>query len=153
MLLTAYRHSRLDCRPDFRKDNQTMNLIFLPLRQMTTLNRNYTGHAQSTDVLAFDFSHGGIQAGHGGEKGTLAAEIYVCPDVALQAARTYSMTPAYELFLYLVHGMLHLAGHDDHDPVARQRMRRAEKQVMDAIFITEYPETFFAWKRVGRESR
>jgi len=33
----------------------------------------------------------------------------------------------------VVHGTLHLLGHDDHAPAARARMRRAEREVLGAL--------------------
>ena len=35
--------------------------------------------------------------------------------------------------LYLVHGTLHLLGHDDHDDADRERMRDAESAVLERL--------------------
>jgi probable rRNA maturation factor len=35
--------------------------------------------------------------------------------------------------LYVVHGTLHLLGHDDHGALERARMRRAERRVLAAL--------------------
>jgi ssRNA-specific RNase YbeY (16S rRNA maturation enzyme) len=35
--------------------------------------------------------------------------------------------------LYVVHGLQHLLGYDDHDPGDRARMRRAEARLLEAI--------------------
>jgi ssRNA-specific RNase YbeY (16S rRNA maturation enzyme) len=34
--------------------------------------------------------------------------------------------------LYVIHGMLHLAGYDDQDPGARRRMRERERALLNA---------------------
>ena len=38
-----------------------------------------------------------------------------------------------ELVLYVVHGVLHLCGFDDHDPADRARMRDAEARVLEHL--------------------
>ena len=38
-----------------------------------------------------------------------------------------------EIALYVVHGLLHACGHDDHAPRARARMRVAEREVLARI--------------------
>ena len=38
-----------------------------------------------------------------------------------------------ELTLYLVHGWLHLAGHDDRAPGPRRAMRRAEAAALEVL--------------------
>ena len=61
------------------------------------------------------------------------AEVYVCPDVAVEYSAKFGTTPSRELVLYLVHGMLHLAGEDDLEEEARLSMRKAENRVMTAL--------------------
>ncbi len=63
----------------------------------------------------------------------LAGVLIVCPAVAAKACRRYGTTPEDELLLYLVHGMLHLAGEDDLNPRAKRRMRRREAQILAAL--------------------
>jgi len=65
----------------------------------------------------------------------VAAEIYVCPDVAGTAGPAYGNTPSREMVLYAVHGMLHLANYDDLEPAAQKRMRAAEHRVMSALQV------------------
>ena len=46
---------------------------------------------------------------------------------------------ARETALYLVHGALHLLGHDDHDDADRERMRGAESAVLDRLGYARDP--------------
>jgi probable rRNA maturation factor len=74
-----------------------------------------------TDVLAFDL--GELGAGPAGE-------VYVSVERARAVARARGLAPEHELALYVVHGCLHLCGHDDREPRARARMRAAERAVL-----------------------
>jgi probable rRNA maturation factor len=40
-----------------------------------------------------------------------------------------------ELLLYVVHGVLHCLGHDDHDPDAAARMHAEEDRVLAAVGV------------------
>ena len=92
---------------------------------MARLNAGFLGHGGCTDVLAFGLGGAGAGPGPG-----VAGEIYICPAVAAAAALRFGTSLADECVLYAVHGMLHLVGFDDGEPVARRAMRRAERRVM-----------------------
>lgn len=61
-------------------------------------------------------------------------EIFVCPAVAIQYANKRELDPYEETSLYVVHGLLHLLGHDDQDPKARRVMRKKEKSCMEYLY-------------------
>jgi len=101
---------------------------------MQGLNSDYLGHDAPTDVLAFD-----LRDDSGADEPLpVVAEIYICLDVAVNAASQYSTSVAYEVLLYIVHGMLHLVGENDHEQIERRRMRRAETRVMRGL-QAEFP--------------
>ena len=80
----------------------TVSVTFLSSQRMRTLNRRALGHDRSTDVIAFRLHHDGM----------LAADIYVCPEVARRAARNLGIAEREELTRLVVHGTLHALGHD-----------------------------------------
>ena len=84
---------------------------------MRTLNKRYLGHDYVTDVLTFDL-------------GDNQAEIIICPAVASANAKTHQTSTDKELLLYAIHGILHLAGYDDHRPEDIVKMRRMEKKLL-----------------------
>jgi probable rRNA maturation factor len=84
---------------------------------MRTINREYLKHDYVTDVLTFDLSEG-------------QGEIIICPQVALSNARFYQNSTAKELVLYVIHGILHLAGYDDHAPADIAQMRKMENSLL-----------------------
>ncbi len=62
-----------------------------------------------------------------GERPGVYGEVYVNCDQALRVApRRRGWSPAKELLLYVAHGMDHLSGADDLNPVDYSRMRRRE---------------------------
>jgi probable rRNA maturation factor len=108
-------------------------------RAMTTLHRRYLGGNEPTDVLAFDL-------GCNRRKGLLDAEIVLCADLARTRGAACASRPATrnrqsaiaravraELALYLVHGLLHMAGYDDDTPTAARRMHAREDELLSEL--------------------
>lgn len=100
---------------------------------LALLHEQWLGDPSPTDVLAFDLSDGAPD--EPGPQG----EIYVSVDCARRVARQLGGDPARELALYLVHGALHLCGHDDHEPSERARMRAAEAEVLAELGFAPGP--------------
>ncbi len=87
-------------------------------KHMQTINQLYLGHDYVTDVLTFDL--------------TDTAEIVICPSMATKNAKTYGNSVNREILLYVIHGLLHLSGYDDHTPKDIQRMRLTEERLLKA---------------------
>jgi len=96
-------------------------VVFVTDRELARLHARHLGDPSRTDVMAFDL---------GEEGGGPAGEVFVSVERARAVARARDLAPERELALYVVHGCLHLCGHDDHAPRARARMRRAERAVL-----------------------
>src|SRR5688572_16001016 len=92
-------------------------------REIRRINRRFLGHDWATDVIAFPLGDGG-----GSARGP-DGEVVVSLERAVAQARARGHAWRAELALYLVHGVLHLQGHDDHAPAARRRMLAAERRV------------------------
>ena len=93
---------------------------------MATLHERYLGKSGPTDVLSFDLDTDR-------SCGRIEGEIVVCTDIARRRAaqRNRSLQAARaELALYVVHGILHLAGYDDHAPGASRRMHLREDDIL-----------------------
>ena len=110
-----------------------LQIIILDAKRMAELNERHLQHHGSTDVLTFDLrSQSPLSDGESPDE-RVTAEVYVCPEVAIQYAKEHQLDPSRELLLYAVHGMLHLAGYDDIDDDDRAQMRRAEAIVMKKL--------------------
>lgn len=96
---------------------------------MSAAHERWSGVAGTTDVLTFDLSEPGRTVG------PLDADILVCFDEAERQARLRGHSPERELLLYIVHGILHCLGHDDHDEAAAARMHALEDRTLAAIGV------------------
>jgi len=97
--------------------------------RMRALNRQYLAHDYPTDVLSFvlDRDEG---------TGSLEGEVIVSADYAAREATRYGWTTDDELLLYVIHGCLHLVGHDDRTPECQTAMRAAEAKHLAAFGLT-----------------
>lgn len=86
------------------------------------LNARYLRTRKTTDVLAFDL--------HAPGPSRLMGEVIVCADTARRQARRLGVSVALELDLLVVHGLLHLAGWDDHEPREARLMHEREREIL-----------------------
>ena len=100
-----------------------LSLVFLTDPALARLHADFLDDPTTTDVITFE---GNPQLG-------TAGEICVSADTAAAYARAHRRDFSTELTLYLVHGWLHLAGHDDLEPARKRAMRRAEGRAMRAL--------------------
>ena len=105
-----------------------LEITILGTLEMTRLNETFLRHRGSTDVLTFDYTEGP-------RKTALRGEILVCADEArIQAARFHTSWQS-ELVRYLVHGVLHLSGYDDHSKASRRKMKREEARLLKELAL------------------
>ena len=95
------------------------------------LNRRYRGKAGPTDVLSFSQ----LEGEHGELAGNLLGDVVISLETAARQARSAHRGLDSEVVRLLVHGILHLLGHDhEHDDEARvmQRLERRLRRVVAA---------------------
>lgn len=82
-----------------------ISVAFVGRATIGRLNREYLSHEGPTDVISF---------GMGRETRGMPAvgDIYICPEVAARNARRIGVPVSQELARLVVHGTLHVAGHD-----------------------------------------
>lgn len=98
---------------------------------MHELNRQYLAHDYPTDVLSFALLDEPPQR--------LEGQIIVSVDTAAACAADAGWSAADEVLLYVIHGTLHLAGHDDHSPEAAAAMLAAEAAALAELGIERSP--------------
>ncbi len=91
--------------------------------KMHELNRRYLQHDYPTDVLSFVLARDK-------KAGSLEGEIIASSDYAAREAADYGWTAEDELLLYVIHGCLHLVGHDDTTAKEKADMRAAEAKYL-----------------------
>ena len=101
-------------------------------RRMARLHERWTAVPGPTDVLTFDLAD--VPGA-----GSIHGDIAVSAETARRVAREVGWPPRSELAYYVVHGLAHLLGHDDHEPAARRRMRACERRLLAAAGLPAPP--------------
>ena len=92
---------------------------------MRRLNRTWRGVGRRTDVLAFPLET--PEAG-----GHLVGQVVVSAETGARQARQIGVALRMELDLLVTHGVLHLVGYDDRDPVEARLMHERERDILSA---------------------
>jgi len=129
-------HDRFTPAPGAPAPAGELSVVFLTDAALAALHGRFLDDPTTTDVITFAADPA---LGTGGE-------ICVSADTAARCARERGADLAGELALYLVHGWLHLAGHDDLEPRRKRAMRRAEARAL-RLLAEARALPRFAWRR------
>jgi len=120
---------------DLKIGGAELGINLVAAREMTLINETFLKHEGSTDVITFDYANEGrtgsplpADGAPGVTRPALHGEIFVCVDEAVSQAKLFETTWQSEVVRYLVHGILHLLGHDDCRAAARRKMKREENR-------------------------
>jgi probable rRNA maturation factor len=91
---------------------------------LRSLNRRWRGIDRATDVLSFPYAK---------RAGRVSGDLAISLDRLREQARRYRTGQARELSRLVIHGTLHLAGHDHHRVGERRRMRVIERRALGAV--------------------
>ena len=89
------------------------------------LNKQYLDHDEPTDVLTFPLSGPGAK--------TLSGELVIGGEIAKEQAAERGHDVLAEVALYVIHGLLHLCGHDDHSEKDARAMHERERQYLKKL--------------------
>ena len=130
-----------------------VSLLITDDETVRDLNRTYRGLDQTTDVLSFSAQHSGHWEGvvnpdadesdwpsdwplPDDEPQPLGDIVISLPQAKRQAFQ-HGVPLRRELALLLVHGALHLLGHDHYEEDERETMQDLERAALAAIFATQ----------------
>ena len=102
-------------------------------QEMSGAHDRFCGIAGTTDVLTFDLGDGTGRSERG--RKIIDADVLACVDEATRQAAARGIAVREELLLYILHGVLHCLGYDDHDEAAFSRMHACEDEVLRAIGV------------------
>ena len=88
-----------------RAKDAMLSITFVGRATMSQLNHRYLGHHGPTDVISFGL-------GRAGKRGAVVGDIYICAEIARENARRQGIPAGEELLRLVVHGTLHVLGHD-----------------------------------------
>jgi probable rRNA maturation factor len=110
-----------------------ISLAFVDNPTIHRLNQRYLGHDEPTDVLSFPLSEPGAKR--------LAGELVIGAEVAKAQAESRAHDVQAELALYVIHGLLHLCGHDDKTAEQAAAMRVRERHYLRILGLPDIAET------------
>ena len=124
-----------------------LSVLFVTEQEMAELNESYMGKDGPTDVLAFPLDAQDVTqvvAPTGATRGPdrapidpgdlplLLGDVVICPAIAARQAPSHAGSIDDEIALLLVHGVLHVLGHDHAQEPAATAMRERERQLLEA---------------------
>jgi probable rRNA maturation factor len=95
-----------------------ISITFLDSAAMAALNEAHLGQTGPTDVIAFNLA----------EPADPLGDVYICPAVAEESAREYGVELREELLRLVVHGVLHVLGHDHPEGPGRTESEMFQRQ-------------------------
>lgn len=124
-----------------------LSIMFIGRDEIAELNEQFMGKAEPTDVLAFPIDAGEVEVASlparsvgpdrappdPGDMPLLLGDVVVCPEVAATQAPEHAGTLDDELALLVVHGVLHVLGHDHAEPEEMARMRAREVELLESL--------------------
>jgi probable rRNA maturation factor len=106
-----------------------ISLAFVDNATIHRLNRQYLDHDEPTDVLSFPLSEPNARR--------LSGELVIGAEVARAQATDRGHDVQAELALYVIHGILHLCGYDDHTAAGAGTMRQRERHYLQALGLPD----------------
>jgi len=106
-----------------KKELLQVEYNFVDEKEIIKLNQDHLGHNYPTDVLTFDYSSGN----------QIHAEIFVCEQVVKSNAAELNAPFLKELHRVVLHGLLHLLGHNDKTPEEQKNIRLLEDKYLKEL--------------------
>ncbi|MBV8074056.1 MAG: rRNA maturation RNase YbeY [Candidatus Eremiobacteraeota bacterium] len=100
----------------------TLSLSLVDDAAIRELNRRFRGKDRPTDVLSFPM-----------DDERLLGDVVISVETARRQAEAYDAPLEREIERLLIHGILHLLGHDHHRREERLRMEKEERRLAAAI--------------------
>jgi probable rRNA maturation factor len=89
------------------------------------INLNYLGRNLATDVIAFN-----LGPAEAPRANFITADILISTDAACSNSRIFKTSPRQELFLYIIHGLLHILGYNDENKSDRALMQQRQERLL-----------------------
>ncbi|MFC1624097.1 rRNA maturation RNase YbeY [Candidatus Omnitrophota bacterium] len=106
-----------------------LSLLFVTDLYIKRLNWKYRRVNSKTDVLAFSMREGDDIP----KDSPILGDVVVSTETAKREAIKRSRPVQKEIYLYLVHGILHLLGYDDKKPNDRRKMKLKEEKLLEVL--------------------
>jgi probable rRNA maturation factor len=101
---------------------EEIEITFVSDEEISRVHGEFLEDPTPTDVITFH---------HG--------EILISTDTAERQAAEHGQSLDHELALYLVHGLLHLAGLEDHEPEEAEKMATTQAVILQRVLLKMAP--------------
>jgi probable rRNA maturation factor len=111
--------------------SSSLSLTLVDDAAIRCLNREHRGKDKATDVLSFSLVENGSASAE-----RLLGDVVISIETARRQAADYDASLQDELYRLLIHGILHVMGHDHERVQERRVMVTAERRLARAIGLT-----------------
>ncbi len=100
------------------KKTGDISYIFCSDSYLLKINQEYLQHDDYTDVITFDYTEGD----------KISGDIFISYERIIENAAGLDISPENELLRVMIHGILHLCGYKDKNPIAKKEMTEKENK-------------------------
>lgn len=113
-----------------RQGRFAVGLYVCGAKEMAKLHNQFMQDPTATDVMAFEAEQDENEGQNDPDEPIYLGDIIVCSDVAKEEAKDRNHSWQDELKFYVLHGMLHLLGLDDHSDEERAHMHALQTEAL-----------------------
>ncbi|MFA5917081.1 MAG: rRNA maturation RNase YbeY [Candidatus Gracilibacteria bacterium] len=113
-----------------KKQNGTLNLVFVDEKTIQELNNNYRKKDYITDVLSFNYYDDFDSL----KDDDIAGELVFCEEKIKSQGLEYGLGEEKEFYKLLIHSILHIIGYDHEDDNDYIIMKSIEEEVWNKIY-------------------
>ena len=106
-----------------------LSLLIVDSGRMAELHEEYVGKKGPTNVLAFPMTEGPFAE----INPEIIGDVVICTDVAAQEAADAQADLDTRILELLIHGILHLVGHDHAEPEETSAMQAKESELFEKL--------------------
>ena len=96
-----------------------LSVTLVTRRRIAAMNRRHLGQVGATDVISFGFRD---------PAGAVIGDVYICPEIAAANAKRHRVPVREEIMRLVVHGTLHVLGHEHPEGLARMTSEMWKRQ-------------------------
>jgi probable rRNA maturation factor len=131
------RAARTALKQQGESSKANLSIVLTDNRTLRKLNRDYLGIDAPTDVLSFPASESDGSETDPETGARYLGDILISIPYARAGAQQAGNSLEAEVQLLVVHGVLHLLGHDHAKPKEKARMWKAQREILESLGLTE----------------
>lgn len=113
-----------------KKQNWTVNVVFIEKEEIKNLNKEYRNKDKETDVLSFHYHDDYSNL----SKEDIAWEVLMVEQILINQAKEYELSPEKEFYKLLIHSLVHLLWYDHETDKDYKIMKEKEDIIWKELF-------------------